>query len=282
MSAPLTGDRRPDSTPEHVPKSGHGHEGREPAPKFRVDLAKDAADIRAAQRVRYLVFVQELGGNGAGVDHAQRLEKDRFDAFADHLLLRDLAVPGAPVVGVYRLMGMGAAAAAGQFYSEDEYDLTRLRQGGRQLLELGRSCLLPPYRGGTALHAMWNGLAAFVMRHRAEILFGTASFHGTDLAALREPLSWLYHRHLAPADLRVRARHKHCVAMNRIPAAEINALSAVRALPGLIKAYLRLGGYVGDGAFVDRAFNTTDVCLVMDTARLNPVQRALYTAQSGR
>ncbi|WP_370158633.1 GNAT family N-acetyltransferase [Salipiger bermudensis] len=245
---------------------------------FTVRLASDEADLRAAQRLRYEVFVAELGGGGAMVDHEARLERDRFDPFFDHLLLTDARRDDA-VVGVYRLLRDDQAEAAGQFYSEDEYDLAPLRASGRRLLELGRSCLHPDYRGGTAMMHLWNALADYVRAHGIEILFGTASFHGTDVAALAQPLSLLHHRHLAPEALRVRSTHFQ--RMDLLPEEQIDRRLAMRDVPALIKGYLRLGGVVGEGAFVDHAFNTTDICLVMDTARLNEKAAGIYTRGRG-
>ncbi|MBU2960407.1 GNAT family N-acetyltransferase [Citreicella sp. C3M06] len=246
--------------------------------EFTVRLARCAQDIRAAQRLRYEVFVEELGGSGALVDHDARLERDRFDPFFDHLLLRD-ARRGDAVVGVYRLLRDDQARVAGQFYSEDEYDLEPLRRSGRRLLELGRSCLHPDYRGGTAMMHLWQALAGYVAEHGIEVLFGTASFHGTDVARLAEPLSLLHHRHLAPEALRVRSRVFQ--SMDLLPEAQIDRKRAMLEVPALIKGYLRLGGTVGEGAFVDHAFNTTDVCLVMDTERLNAKAAGIYTRARG-
>ena len=250
------------------------------APVFELRMASRPEDLRAAQRLRYAVFVEELGGDGPLVDHAARLERDQYDAHYDHLLLIDPARDAAAVdqvVGVYRLLRDDQAAEIGGFYSEGEYDLCVLKDSGRKLLELGRSCVHPDYRGGTAMYHLWNGLAGYVTEHGIEILFGVASFHGTDVDALAEPLSYLHHRHLAPEDLRVRARPEHYQRMELMPEKQIDRRRAMVATPALIKAYLRLGGFVGDGAFVDHAFNTTDVCLVMDTERLNARQSALYT-----
>ncbi len=241
--------------------------------EFAVRLAQGAAEIEAAQRLRYQVFVEELGGDGPLVDHDARLERDRFDPFFDHLIVTDEAA-GGQVVGVYRLLRDDQARAAGQFYSEDEYDLAPLRAGGRRLMELGRSCLHPDYRGGAAMFQLWQGLADYVLDHGIEIMFGVASFHGTDPQALARPLSLLHHRHLAPPDLRVRAREFQ--PMDLVAEADLDRRAALMELPPLIKAYLRLGGFVGEGAFVDHAFNTTDVCLVMDTARMSARQRGLY------
>ncbi len=243
-------------------------------PSFTVKLAETDEELRAAQRLRYDVFVRELGGGGEMVDHQAGLERDRFDPYFDHMLAIDDGT-GA-VVGVYRLLPGARAAQVGQFYSEDEYDLTVLKQGGRKLLELGRSCLHPDYRGGMAMYHLWNGLAAYVAEHQVEVLFGVASFHGTDPQELAQPLSMLHHNHLAPPDLRVRAQADAFQPMDLVAEADLDRRAAMVQVPALIKAYLRLGGFVGEGAFVDRAFNTTDVCLILDTARMNDRQKRIY------
>ena len=248
-------------------------------------LASSDEDIKAAQHLRYQVFVQELGGQGALVDHDAQLEQDEYDPFFDHLMLLD-STRGTDlrdqVVGVYRLLRDDMMPKVGRYYTENEYDLTVLKQSGRKLMELGRSCLHPDYRGGAAMYLMWNGLADYVQKHGVEILFGTASFHGTDIDALKPSLSLLHHRHLAPEDLRVRALESHYQDMNLCPEDDINRVKAMRDVPALIKGYLRLGGFIGDGAFVDHDFNTVDVCLVMDTDKLNATQRGIYTRQSGK
>ena len=250
------------------------------SPTFALRLARDETDLLAAQRLRYRVFVQELGGDGPLVDHDLGLERDQFDPVFDHLLLIDPLLPESDqVVGVYRLLRDDGARRLGQFYSEDEYDLTVLRQSGRRLLELGRSCLHPAYRGGTAMYHLWHGLADYIAEHGIEVLFGVASFHGKDPQALAQPLSYLHQHHLAPPELRVRARTY--APMKLLPAAVVDRRQAMLQTPALIKAYLRLGGMVGDGAYVDRAFNTVDVCLVMDIARMNARQKQLYT-KAGR
>jgi len=251
-----------------------------PDDHLQLRLAETEDDLHAAQRLRYEVFVAELGGDGPLVDHGERLERDEYDPHYDHLILVDPRRDAAAldhVVGVYRLLTGERAAELGRFYTEDEYDLTRLRQSGRKLLELGRSCVHSEYRGGAALYHLWNGLADYVLERGIEILFGVASFHGTDTGRLAEPLSYLHHRYLAPEELRVRARPGHFQRMDLMPEDRIDRKRATLALPQLIKAYLRLGGFVGEGAFIDRAFNTVDVCLLMDTAKMNAASRARYT-----
>ena len=251
---------------------------------FELRLAQTDRDLRAAQRLRYRVFVQELGGDGPLVDHVAGLERDDFDPIFDHLILVDPrrnADAMEDVVGVYRLLPGEKLAGTAKFYSESEYDLTALKSSGRRLLELGRSCVHKDYRGSTAMFHLWNGLAGYVADHQIEVLFGVASFHGTDVQALAQPLAYLHHHHLAPEPLRVRARAQQFQAMDVLPLEKLDRKLAMLGTPALIKAYLRLGGFVGEGAWIDHAFNTTDVCLVMDTGRMSAKHREFYTRKQG-
>ncbi|QCO56043.1 GNAT family N-acetyltransferase [Pseudorhodobacter turbinis] len=243
---------------------------------FTLRLAGDRRDLTAAQRLRYRVFVEELGADGPLVDHDARLERDTFDEVFDHLLLIDTRRDAArleDVVGVYRLL---PGAPGQRFYSEDEFDISALKASGKRVLELGRSCVHPDYRGGAAMFHLWNALAEYVLARDIEVMFGAASFHGTDADALAQPLANLYHNHLAPEGLRVRAIGPNAQRMDLIAAQDIDRVAAMLGTPALIKAYLRLGGFVGSGAYVDHAFNTTDVCLVMDTGQMSARHRRFY------
>ncbi|MEM7520379.1 MAG: GNAT family N-acyltransferase [Pseudomonadota bacterium] len=244
-------------------------------PSFTVRLAQTPADLNAALRLRYDVFVEEFGAGGAMVDHAARLEQDVYDGFCDHLLLMD--TDKRRVAGVYRVMRSDQAAQAGGFYSAGEYDLAPLLQSGRRLLELGRSCLHPDYRGGRGMHVLWQGLAQYISRHDIEVLFGVASFPGTDVDHYAQSLSLLHHRHRAPVDSRVGALQKHRQNIDLVDEAALDRKAAMVNMPSLIKAYLRLGGVIGDGAFVDRIFKTIDVFLMLDTAQLSDRQARKYT-----
>lgn len=249
---------------------------------FQIRLAADPRDLAAAQRLRYRVFVEELGGTGPLVNHDQRLEQDEFDPVVDHLCLIDTrrnADALDHVVGVYRLLRGNVAEGFGRFYCDSEYDLTPLRNSARPLLELGRSCVDPEHRGGAAMFLMWNALADYVLDYGIEILFGVASFHGTDPLTLAPSLSWLHHRHLAPVQLRPRARPEGFQAMDLIPEDRLDRREAMVSMPALIKAYLRLGGVVGEGAFIDREFNTTDVFLMMDTAAMSAKHKQFYESR---
>jgi L-ornithine Nalpha-acyltransferase len=247
--------------------------------RYAVRLAASDEDRAGAQRLRYKVFVEEMGAAATAEERAARREWDDYDAYADHFLLIDRTADGDPldrVVGAYRLIGEAAAREGRGFYGESEYDLGALKTTGRKVLELGRSCVSREHRGGPAMHLLWNGLAGLVLEQNIEILFGVASFPGADPAPLAEALSYLHQTHLAPEDVRPRALAPNRIEMNLVPPQDIDAKRAMQAVPPLIKAYLRLGGFVGDGAYLDRQFNTIDVCLIMDTARMVAKYRAFY------
>ena len=251
------------------------------AGRFTVRLAETEDDVAAAQRLRYRVFVEEMGADASPEERAARREWDEFDPYFDHLILIDNEAasddPLDRVVGVYRLM-TGAMAKKGiGFYGATEYDLTKLVEYPRETLELGRSCVGGGHRGGAGMHLLWTGLGQYVAERGVEIMFGVASFHGADIAPLAQPLSWLHHNHLAPEDLRVRTLPEHFQSMDLLPPDQISKVEAMRLIPALIKAYLRLGGFVGEGAYIDRDFNTVDVCLLMDTSRMVERYRAFYS-----
>ena len=230
---------------------------------LQVRLAQSAAEIDAAQALRYRVFYEEMGAEPSAEMAARRRDFDRFDNDCDHLLVIDHG-QGA-VVGTYRLIRRAAAQRHGDFYSAAEYDLRALPDHPGEILELGRSCTDASARTGPAAKLMWRAISAYVFHYRIELMFGCASLSGTDPDALALPLSYLHHFHRAPDALCVRALADRYVAMNRLARDAIDPAQAQAVLPPLIKGYLRLGGFVGDGAVIDRQFNTTDVAIVVKT-----------------
>ena len=254
------------------------------AGRFLVRLAESDEDLRAAQRLRYTVFVEELGAAASPEAQAARLEADDFDPWCDHLIILDEeAEPVDPldkVVGVYRLLRGAQARKGPGFYSASEFDLSPLESYPRELLEMGRSCVAKAYRGGSAMQLLWMGLAQYIDEHDIGLLFGCASFHGEDPQAIAEPLSYLHQRKLAPPELRPKAWARHYVSMDLLPPERIDAAAAVKAMPTLIKGYLRAGGLAGDGAYVDRGFNTVDVCFVVETSQIANRYRNFYSRQT--
>ncbi len=246
-------------------------------------LATSSDELTAAQRLRYRVFVHELGASGPTVDHATQREFDAFDLVYDHLLLIDTRRDPASldhVVGLYRLLRGAVAMAGPGFYSASEYDLSALENSGRNLLELGRSCVDAQFRGGIAMYLLWNALAEYVLKHKIDILFGVASYHGTDPNAIAQSLSYLNQNHLAPENMRVRVRRDAFQRLDLVARQDIDRVQAMAQTPALIKAYLRQGGCIGNGAFIDRNFNTIDICLMMDTERMSKRHKQAYTRRT--
>ena len=243
-----------------------------------VKIAENSAEVLAAQRLRYDVFVKELGSDGPYVDHSNKLERDQFDDYSDHLIAIDKQ--SGSVVGAYRLLRQCNAEQLGQFYSETEYDISLLKQSDHKLLELGRSCLHRDHRGGLVMRELWIGIAEFAFQHKDTLLFGVASFGGNNVNCFGHSLSYLHHNYLAKDELRPKARSPMAVSMNLIPKEKLNRKKALIQMPSLIKAYLRLGGTVGDGAYVDTAFNTIDICFILDTSQLNSKKKHIYTRAS--
>jgi L-ornithine Nalpha-acyltransferase len=234
---------------------------------LEVRLAESPAELDAALALRYRIFYERMGARPAPQVAQRRRDIDRFDRHCDHLLLVDVSrgASGEAVVGTYRLIRRGAAARLGGFYSAAEYDIAPLLAYPGEVLELGRSCLEGAYRGRAAMQLLWSGIAAYVFHYEIALMFGCASLPGTDPECLKLPLAYLYYHHLAPPPLRPRALDQRYVDMRRLSPSAVDSARARTLLPPLVKGYLRLGGFVGDGAVIDEQFNTTDVCVVVKT-----------------
>lgn len=241
-----------------------------------VKLADDKSEIEQSQALRYRVFYEEMGAHPTDEMTRLRRDFDDFDEACDHLLVIDCK--RGDVVGTYRLL-RSQAGRVQKFYSAGEFDLSPLLALGQPVLELGRACVAPEYRSGVVLRLLWQGIAEYVRRHRIGLMFGCASFPGTDPAQLREPLSYLYHHHLAPPAIRVRALAQRYVDMQGTEVERIDRARVNAALPSIIRGYLRLGAFIGEGAVIDEQFNTIDVSVVL---RPDRALRALARATTAR
>jgi len=234
---------------------------------LQVRLAETSADIDAAQALRYRVFYETMGARPLPDMARLRRDSDPFDNICDHLLVLDHSrgTGAEAIVGTYRLIRREAAQRCGAFYSAAEYDIAQLISYRGEILELGRSCVDIGYRTRPAMSLLWSGIAAYVFHHDIALMFGCASLPGTDPDALAAQLSYLHYHHMAPPRLRPRALDHRYVEMRRLAADAFDPVRTLGALPPLIKGYLRLGGFVGDGAVIDEQFNTIDVCVVVKT-----------------
>ncbi|MEX0693033.1 MAG: GNAT family N-acyltransferase [Rhodospirillales bacterium] len=243
-----------------------------------VYLADNPIEIEAAQRLRYKVFYNEMGAVPSLATRRTKLDEDPFDPICDHLLVVDKSRSnGKPfVVGTYRLLRRSVALKADGFYSRNEFDLSTLMGYPGEIVELGRSCVHADYRSGGVMQLLWRGIAAYLDAYDIEMMFGCASFPGTDPEAIKAGLSYLHHYHLAPAEIRPRAQQTRFVDMGKIQPDWLDRRSALSELPPLIKGYLRVGGVVGEGAVIDRQFNTTDICVIVECTKITERYRRHY------
>ena len=253
------------------------------AGSLEVFLARGEADVDASQALRYRVFYEEMDAEPSAEMIARRRDFDGFDAVCDHLLVVDheRGAGEDAVVGTYRLLRRSVAEPFGRFYTNDEYDIGTLTAVEGEILELGRSCVDAAYRNRATIQLLLRGIAAYVQRYDINLMFGCASLPGVELRALALPLSYLHHMHLAPVELRSRARPERYVDMDLMPREAIDERAAVAALPPLIKGYVRAGCLVGDGAVIDHQFHTVDVCVVLRTDRVNERFRQRYEGGTG-
>ena len=242
---------------------------------LEVRLARDKRDVKRAQKLRYKVFYKDGTAIADAATMLAQRDKDAFDKICDHLMVIDHAAKPSlsgkqPVVGTYRLLRHETAMKHGGFYTENEFDLSGMieRHADLRFLELGRSCVLPRYRNKRTVELLWQGIWSYVKQNRFDVMIGCASFEGTDPDRLALPLSFLHHHARAPEAWRAQAHPMRYVEMNRMAKEAIDAKAALRALPPLIKGYLRLGAHIGDGAVIDHQFGTTDVLIVMPVAAI--------------
>lgn len=250
-------------------------------------LAASPEEIRAAQVIRYRVFVEEMGARLPPEAMMAGLDFDAFDAICDHLIVLDKSLEGDTpdqIVATYRLLRQDVAEAHSGFYSADEFDIAPMiaRHPGKRFLELGRSCVLPPYRTKRTVELLWQGNWAYALKHDLDVMFGCGSFPGAFPEFHALALSFLHHNALAGGDWAVRAAPNRYRNMDLMPPEAVNAKRALMAMPPLIKGYLRLGATVGEGAVVDQAFGTTDVLIVLPVESISSRYLNYYGADAQR
>jgi len=250
---------------------------------LEVRLSRRWRDIKLAQRLRYKVFYEEMSAIPSLRAELRRRDEDPYDAVCDHLLVVDGATPlafepwgglrrNSKVVGTYRVLRQEIAERSLGFYTQGEYDIAPLIRAKPhyRFMELGRSCVLEPYRNKRTVELLWHGLWTYVREHKVDVMIGCASLPGTDPDQHAMALSFLHYNALAPEEWRCRAHDHLHVDMARLPRDQVDAKAALKSLPPLVKGYLRLGAYVGDGAVIDHQFGTTDVLIVLPVEKIDP------------
>jgi putative hemolysin len=229
-----------------------------PHGKLTISLARTDTEVEEAQRLRFKVFAEEMGANLASAQ--EETDSDMFDSYCDHLLVRDNNTN--KVIGTYRILPPDRARNIGSFYSESEFDLTRLEHLRDRMVEVGRSCVHRDYRDGATITRLWGGLADYMIKNKHEYLIGCASISMKDgghyAASVYKKVHKLY---AAPAEYRVFPR---CP----LPLDALDQTLDV-GIPPLIKGYLRLGAYIGGEPAWDPDFNTADLFVMLPMSRLN-------------
>ena len=245
-----------------------------------VRLARSAREVAIAQALRFRVFYEELNAVADQVSLGSSLDSDRFDAFCDHLIVvkqtsgiadERFRLDDGEMVGTYRLLRQNVAAENGGFYTQGEFDLGPLLAAKAELnfLELGRSCVLKSFRTKPVIELLWQGIWNYVRHYKLDVMLGCASLEGANPDVHKNTLNFLAQNSAAPPEWNVRAlphRHIEMKSANGVT----DAKTALKELPPLIKGYLRLGCYIGDGAVVDKQFNTTDVFIILPVSNINP------------
>lgn len=250
-------------------------------------LATKPKDVRKAQKLRYKVFFEEMSAVPNVMARLARRDVDIFDRVCDHLLVRNSApmpLLKKRTVGTYRLLRQEVAQQNFGFYTQGEFDIAPLiaRHSHLNFLELGRSCVLAPWRDRRTVELLWHGIWAYVLAHKVDVMLGCASLEGTDPKDHQLALSYLHHFHRAPEAWRAEALPERRAAIALLDKAEIDPKKALRTLPPLIKGYLRIGAMIGDGAVTDSQFGTTDILIVLPRAFINPRYIHYYGAEATR
>lgn len=242
-----------------------------------VRLAENEAEVHAAQRLRYRIFCEEMGASANQEVRTQRRDFDKYDDACNHVLVFDNSRTGDErVVGTYRLLTRTNMKQVGNFYTEGEYNIDKLKAYDGEIMELGRSCVEIPYRTRPVIQLLWKGIGSYVAAKDIKLMFGCASFNGTDPKAHQLALAYLHHFHLAPEEIRPKALDEYYTNINLMAKEAIEPRAALNQLPTLIKGYLRMGGFIGDGGVVDYAFNTTDVSIVVKLENVAEKYTARY------
>lgn len=226
---------------------------------LKISWAMDASEVKEAQRLRYKIFAEELGANLP--KNEAGLDVDEFDAYCDHLLVRDSET--LKVIGTYRVLAPHKAAELGRLYSDSEFDLSRLNHLRSKMVEVGRSCVHENYRSGGVIMALWSGLSQYMKQHDYEIMLGCASIPMADgghyAASLYNSLS---PEQMAPVE-------NHAFPKLPLPLDRLNGGLQVEA-PPLIKGYLKLGAKICSAPAWDPIFNTADLLTMLRISEMNP------------
>ncbi len=241
---------------------------------FEVRLTRNKEERRMVRRLRYDVFVTEEGASATQEQHELREEYDEFDKFAEYMAV----FHGNQIVGAYRIIDKKSADKMGGFYTETEFNISKIKKASDNIAEMSRACVAKEYReNALVMRMLWAGLSEYVLRRRIAVLFGVASWTGQKPVESAQAISYLYYNNLSPARLRARVISEnfadgvdtHMSRMNILPRAFVDEEMAKKQMTPLIKGYLRMGATFGQGVFIDKPFNTYDVFVMLQTKNMD-------------
>lgn len=245
---------------------------------YEVRLARTKEERKQVRQLRYLTFVEEEGASATEEQKQLREEYDSFDRFADYMVV----VHNKKVVGTYRIIGREAAEKMGGFYTEEEYDLDKIKRIKGNIIEMSRACVDPEYRDeALVMRMLWAGLADFIVRNKVLVVFGTASYSNVGLnpSVAAQAMSYLYYNHLQPLNLRAVVKKENFVEgvnqkwsqMNILPKAFVDEKIAKSQMTPLTKGYLALGAKFGKGIFIDKPFGSFDVFVCIQSKDISKI-----------
>jgi putative hemolysin len=244
-------------------------------PQFECYLADSKSEIKKAQRLRYKIFFNERNGTSIFNLSSFKRDADQFDKYSDHLIVtfKSSKFSKTKVIGTYRLLQQKIALKQCGFYSSEEFNLNTLYKSQdrpQNAVELSRSCISYQFRKKNVLQLLWSKINEYVQTNKIDVLFGMASFLESNPELIKEELSYLHKHFLMPENILVDAIFSKKTEMNIVPTENLSDIQIIKKLPPLIKAYLRLGAKIGDGAVIDHLFKTTDIFIYLPFSTIKP------------
>ncbi|HNY25592.1 MAG TPA: GNAT family N-acyltransferase [Alphaproteobacteria bacterium] len=240
---------------------------------YEVRLTRTSAERKQVRQLRYEVFVEEEGASATEEQKQLREEYDSYDRFADYMGV----FHGDKLVGTYRIIDRDAAEKMGGFYTETEFNLSKIKKASGNIAEMSRACVTKEYReNGLVMRMLWLGLGEYIAKHKITVIFGVASWVGKSPVESAHAISYLYYNNLSPMKLRATVLtdkfaegiNPKLARMNILPEVFVDEATAKKEMTPLIKGYLRLGASFGKGVFIDGPFNTYDVFVTLQTKKI--------------
>ncbi|MDR2685573.1 MAG: GNAT family N-acetyltransferase [Rickettsiales bacterium] len=242
---------------------------------FEVRLAKSAAERKAVRKLRYKVFVLEEGARPSDEQKKLQEEFDIYDNHADYMIV----VHKKKVVATYRIITREIAEKYDGFYTENEFNISKIKKARGNIAELSRACVAKKYRETIAINMLWIGLGNYILRRKIALVFGVASFVGLKPVASAQAISYIYYKHLAPAFIRAKVKPGKFDRMNILPEEYVDKDLAFAEMPPLLKGYLRLGAEFGLGVYWDEPFNCYDVFITMQTRKISKAYQKRFAGK---